>query len=140
MIQPTHTTNQEADDDEDATSSSATSSDYDDEGLDDAHSGMPNISTMSTNDVSEAIYLQYRKAKRRWRKFTGRPKQQFRRKKRFNRRKQGRGRSTRKLISRSPRKKLYVHPRRRGSISYIKRKRTKKWRQRVWTKEEPKRT
>ena len=65
------------DDDSEFTSTSATSSD-------DGHEEIPIDSTLasieSENQAAEHIYLQYRRHKRMWRRFTGRPVRKFRRK------------------------------------------------------------
>ena len=90
---PTHNAYQTVrheDSDDDYTSSSATSSDSD------GHvplAGMPDVTNMTDDDASHAIYLQYRRTKKHWRKFTGRPVRKFRRKfKKWMRRGEGRGR------------------------------------------------
>ena len=68
-------------------SSSATSSDYQDDEIE-----MPDLSSMTDADAAEMIYLQYRKAKRTWRRFTGRPVRRFRRRfKKFMRKGKGKG-------------------------------------------------
>ena len=73
-------------------SSSATSSDYEDEDID-----MDDLYDMSDADAAEAVYLQYRRAKRKWRRFTGRPVRRFRRGfKKFARKGKGRGKGHRK--------------------------------------------
>ena len=54
---------------------------------------MPDVTNMTDDDASHAIYLQYRRTKKHWRKFTGRPVRKFRRKfKKWMRRGKGRGR------------------------------------------------
>ena len=73
-------------------SSSATSSDYEDEDVD-----MDDFYGETDADTAEAVYLQYRKAKRRWRRFTGRPVRRFRRGfKKFVRKGKGKGKGHRK--------------------------------------------
>ena len=73
---------------DDSTSSSATSSD---DGYEDT--SMPDLSQYTNADAAEAVYYQYRTAKRNWRRFTGRPVRRFRRvfKRDFKRRGKGRG-------------------------------------------------
>ena len=58
----------------DSESSSATSSDDGRETVD-----IPDTSRLDDAHASEALYLAYRKAKRQWRRFTGKPVRRFRR-------------------------------------------------------------
>ena len=76
-------------DEEESLSSSATSSDSGDEDID-----MPDVSHMTDAEAAEFLYYQHRKAKRVWRRFTGRPVRTFRRRlKRFGK---GKGKGKRK--------------------------------------------
>ena len=74
------------DDDED--SSSMTSSDNGSETLD-----MPDLSRMNDKEAAEQLFYQYRKAKRTWRRFTGKLVRRFRRdfKRNFYKRGKGKG-------------------------------------------------
>ena len=61
-------------DDQDSWSSSATSSDDPNEQV-----GMPDLSQMGNDEAAEAVFYQYRNAKKVWRRFTGKPARRFRR-------------------------------------------------------------
>ncbi len=72
------------DDDED---SSATSSDSGNEAIPE----IPGLEQLSQAEAAEHIYLQFRRAKRTWRRFTGRPVRKFRNNFKFHKRSKGKG-------------------------------------------------
>ena len=75
-------------DEDDDDSSSMTSSDNGSDALD-----MPDLSRMNDTEAAEQLFYQYRKARRTWRRFTGKPVRRFRRdfKKNFYKRGKGKG-------------------------------------------------
>ena len=73
-------------DDIDDDSSSMTSSDNGSDALD-----MPDLSRMNDTEAAEQLFYQYRKARRTWRRFTGKPVRRFRRDFKKNFYKRGKG-------------------------------------------------
>jgi len=76
---------------EDEEDSSATSSDSGNEELPDVYIGDQWIGDVAEDVATEHVYMQYRRAKRTWRRFTGRPVRKFRRFHKFQRRRKGKG-------------------------------------------------
>ena len=73
--------------DEDDEDSSATSSDSGNEEIPE----IPGLEQLSQAEAAEHIYLQFRRAKRTWRRFTGRPVRKFRKNFKFHKRSKGKG-------------------------------------------------
>ena len=107
----------EADEEDD---SSATSSDSGQEKFDDIYIGEQWVGDVPEDVAAEHVYQKYRKARRTWRRFTGRPVRKFRRFVKFQRRRKGKGKGKGNLkgtIGKSTPGFMWTHE---DSLTYLK--------------------